>query len=81
MIEVTQEMLDKIHTDSDVRDLANELGVSYRKLDYAISNKYAEGTPCHNCKHVGMGGMYPCNSCSRKHQTDYYESILESEVD
>jgi hypothetical protein len=75
MFEITQEILDRIHTDSDIEDLADELGVGLRELDYAISNKYAKGTPCHNCKHVDMGGMYPCNACSRKHQKDYYESI------
>lgn len=77
MIEITQEMLDRIHTDSDIEDIADELGLDYGELDYAISNKYAEGTPCHNCKHVGMSMMYPCNDCSRKHKKDYYESILE----
>lgn len=75
MIEITQEILDRIHTDSDIEDLAEELGVGLRELDYAISNKYAEGTPCHNCKYVDMGMMYPCNACYRKHQKDYYESI------
>lgn len=75
MIEITQEMLDRIHTDSDIEDLAEELGVSCREFDYAISNKYAEGTPCYNCKHVGMTMMYPCNSFIRKHPKDYYESI------
>ena len=80
MIEITQEMLSKIHTDSDIEDLADELGIDYGELDYALSNKYAEGTPCHNCKHVGMNMMYPCNACSRKHQKDYYEHIdIESE--
>jgi hypothetical protein len=81
MIEITQEMLDKIHTDSDVRDLAEELGTSYRKLEFAISNKDAEGTPCHNCKHLCMSNMYPCSQCARKHKIDFYESILESEVE
>ena len=80
MIEITQEMLDKIHTDSDIEDLADELGIDLGELDYALSNKYAEGTPCYNCKHVDMGMMYPCNSCVRKHPKDYYESIFE-EVD
>ena len=75
MIHVTQELLNRIHTDSDVCELAEELGIAYGELDYAISNKYAEGTTCHNCKHVIMGGMYPCNDCSRKHPKDYYESI------
>ena len=80
MIEITQEMLDRIHTDSDVRDLADELGVSYKELDYAIENKYVEGSSCHNCKHICMGGMFPCNSCIRRYRpADYYESILESE--
>lgn len=75
MIKVTQEMLNKIHTDSDVIDLAEELGISYRELDYAICNKHAEGTSCHNCKHVTMEGMFPCNCCSRNYLVDRYESI------
>lgn len=75
MIEVTQEMLDRIHTDSDVVDLADELDVDYGELDYAVSNKYMEGTVCYNCKYVAMSGMYPCNDCSRRHPKDYYESI------
>lgn len=76
MIKVTQEMLDGIHTDSDIYDLAEELGVDYGELDYAISNKYAEGTVCHNCKYLNMRcSMYPCNNCARIHKTDYYESI------
>lgn len=76
MIEITQEMLDKIHTDSDIMDLADELGVSYGEMDYAIANKYAEGTPCHNCKYVCMCGMYPCNNCSRRIELeDHYEHI------
>jgi hypothetical protein len=74
MIEITQEMLDRIHTDSDIIDLADELGVSYKDLDYAIKNKYAEGTPCHNCKYVSMNGSYPCNCCTRPRK-DMYESI------
>lgn len=72
-VEITQEMLSKIHTDSDIEDLAIELNVSIKELDYVISNKLAEGTPCYNCKHIIMGSMYPCNVCSRKHQKDYYE--------
>ena len=81
MIEVTQEMLSNIHTDSDVMDLADELGVSYRQLDYAIQNKLKENTPCHNCKHVACyDAMYPCIACSRGRQ-DLYESILEKEAD
>lgn len=76
MIEITQEMLDRIYTDSDIEDLADELGFDYGELDYAISNEQAKGTPCYNCKHVVMGGgMYPCSDCSRRHPKDYYESI------
>ena len=78
-VEVTKEMLDKLHTDSDIEDLAIELNVSVRELNYVISNKQAEGTHCYNCKHVAMGCMYPCSVCSRKHQIDYYESVLEKE--
>lgn len=78
MIEITQEILDKIHTDSDVRDLADELGVSYRELDYALFNKDAEGTNCYNCKYVS--NQKYCSNCSRIIIVkDYYESILESE--
>lgn len=73
MIEITQEMIGRIHTDSDIEDLAEELCVSLRELDYAIRNKYAEYTECHNCKYVGMS--YPCNDCSRKHTEDHYEHI------
>ena len=77
MIEITKEMLNRIHTDSDIEDLADELGVDIGELDYAISNHYAKDSKCYNCKYVGMGMMFPCNSCSRKHPKDYYESILE----
>lgn len=74
MIEVTQEMLDRVHTDSDVRDLAEELGVSYKELEYALFNKYAEGTNCYNCKYVS--GKEYCSNCSRIIIVkDYYESI------
>jgi hypothetical protein len=82
MIEITKEILDRIHTDSDIYELAKELGVSFRELDYAINNKYAEGTACYNCKYVSLSncGIYPCNDCSRRHRTDYYEHIdIESE--
>lgn len=76
MIEITQEMLDRLENGKcDREDLARELKVGYGTIDYAIDNKYAEGTPCHNCKHVNMGGMYPCNDCIRKHPTDHYEHI------
>lgn len=72
-VEITKEMLEKIHTDSDIEDLADELNVSYGELEYFILNKYAEGTPCHNCKHIVMNDLHPCSCCSRKHQTDYFE--------
>ncbi len=74
MIEITQEILNRIHTDSDVYELAEELGISHKELDFAIENKYAERTPCYNCKHVVMAGQYPCNCCSRMKE-DMYESI------
>ena len=80
MVEITQEILDRIHTDSDVYELAEELGVSCRELDYAINNKYAEGTNCYNCKYVGSQKY--CSNCSRIIIVkDYYKSILESEED
>lgn len=77
MIEITQKILDRVHTDSDVMDLADELGVDYGELDYAISNKRAEKTACHNCKYVAMGsGLYPCNQCNRRHiLSDHYEPL------
>jgi len=85
MIAITQEMLDRIHTDSDIMDLADELNIGYGELDYAISNKHAEGTPCHNCKHVNIGLQmmtYPCIFCSRVHTEDHYEHIdIEREED
>ena len=75
---ITDEMLDRIHTDSDIEDLAEELDVDYDELDYAISNKLAEGTACHNCKHVGYPLLHPCNACSRLVTIkDYYEGIEE----
>ena len=74
-MEITKEMIDKIHTDSDIRDLAEELEVSYGELDFAIRNKLAEGSPCYNCKNVVLGwAMYPCNNCTRIGK-DQYESI------
>jgi len=76
-IVVTDEILNKIHTDSDIYELADEMGVSCRDLDYAISNKLIEGTPCHNCKYVALARRtYPCTECSRAiHTQDFYQEV------
>ncbi len=81
MIEITQEILGRIHTDSDIYELAEELGINVRELEFAIANEYAKETACYNCKHIVMGwASYPCNDCSRRHPKDYYEHIdIESE--
>lgn len=73
---VTDEMMSKIHTDSDIRDLAEEMGVSYRDLDYAVDNKLNEGTPCHNCQYASLNYMtYPCSGCKRIHTEDFYKEV------
>lgn len=74
-IVITDEMLQRIHTDSDILDLAEELNVSYKELDFAISMKCAEGTPCYGCKHIiMMYSMYPCTCCSRN-KKDMFEPV------
>ena len=74
---ITEEMLNKIQTDSDIRDLADELGVSYKELDYAVGNKLLEDTKCYNCKYISFRYFaYPCTSCSRiVILKDMYESV------
>lgn len=78
-IEITDEMMSKIHTDSDIYELAEEMGVSCRDLDYAVRNKLAEGTPCHNCQYVGLFSLYPCNCCCRIHKEDFYNKVEVNE--
>lgn len=82
MVEITQEMIDRIHTDSDIEDLADELGVSYREMEYAILNEFEKETPCYNCKYV-VGYSNICHFCSRRVSVkDYYEHIdIEREED
>ena len=75
-IEITDEVLSKIHTDSDVYEMAEEIGVSAKDLEYAICNKKAEGTSCHNCEYVSLNHMtYPCNGCKRIHTEDFYKKM------
>ena len=70
MIEITKELLERIHTDSDVYEIAEEMGVSAKDLDYAVSNHYAKGTSCYNCKHLSSRNK--CMFCSRGKE-DLYE--------
>lgn len=59
-------------TDSSLEDFAYENGISpgcvFRYLDKCMS----KGTKCEECKHIGMGSMFPCNACSRN-KDDFYE--------
>lgn len=74
LLAITDENLQMIRSDSDVMDLADELGISYIKLDFAICMKFAEGTPCYGCKHVSFRpSMYPCVHCSRN-KKDLFEN-------
>jgi RNA polymerase subunit RPABC4/transcription elongation factor Spt4 len=63
MIEITKELLERIRTDSDVYEIAKEMGVSAKDLDYAVSNHYAKETPCYNCKYIAY--RTKCMFCSR----------------
>lgn len=74
-IAITDEVLAKIHTDSDIYEVAEEMGIKENDLVYAINNKFAEGTPCYNCENVGCFSFYPCNSCSRIHTEDFYKEV------
>lgn len=75
LLAITDENLQMLHTDSDVMDLADELGISYRKLDFEICMKFAEGTPCYGCKNVVFSpSMPPCTSCSRD-KKDLFEGV------
>lgn len=71
-VEITQDILERIHTDSDVYDVAKELSISPRKLEYLISNKRAEGTTCHNCENLNKNWI--CMNCSRGKE-DLYKDI------
>lgn len=61
-------------TDSDLRDYAEERGLSVRDVDRAIWEIISENTPCHGCRHVTFmsTGLYPCSSCARRAK-DMYE--------
>lgn len=78
MLQITDEMLNKIETDSDMLDLANKLGIPYKKMQYIVANKKAEGTPCHGCKHVAHGAFsLPCSKCSRGKEDMFEKQISD----
>lgn len=60
-------------TDSDIEDFCENNKVNYREAFLQIDIWNAPDC-CKDCKHVSFfASMYPCNSCSRAHQTDYFE--------
>lgn len=62
----------KIQTDSDLVDFADERNLSRKDVDNYAGQIRAAGTPCFGCAHVSLHGMYPCNQCCRGKQ-DMFE--------
>lgn len=55
----------KFCTDSDILDFADDNDVSRKVVDEFIRQLASENTRCQGCTSFGLGGMYPCNACSR----------------
>ena len=71
------EKLKELHengcSDSDIEDFCTDNKVSCREAFLQIDIWNAPDC-CKNCKHVSFfASMYPCTSCSRAHQKDYFE--------
>jgi hypothetical protein len=62
-------------SDSAIEDFIDEHPVVNRKEVWDYVYEYFAPYECKGCKHIQMGGMFPCAYCSRKISTkDYYES-------
>ena len=73
---ITEEMINKVHTDSDLEDLAAELNVPIVALDLMFSNEAARGTACFGCDNITMrGNSARCHCCSRG-RTDNYINMI-----
>jgi len=74
---VTEEIIEKVRTDSDLYELSNELNIPIGIIDYITCNEREHGTSCYDCAFVTGKPRGNCRNCSRLMETkDNYKKVI-----